>query len=96
MPMIGHGRTRNNMLFTTDIIKWEDAQSILPALTFDLGQSPEEIKSYFDEGGYLKWNSALNHYLWVKGFTCSNCTGSVQCPYAFDPYNTDGDCLADK
>lgn len=31
-----------------------------------------------------------------KYFTCDNCEDAYDCMYAFDPYNTDGDCLADK
>lgn len=30
---------------------------------------------------------------WV---TCVNCGANENCPYAFDPYNTGGDCLAEK
>jgi hypothetical protein len=29
-------------------------------------------------------------------YTCSTCTGSGFCPYSYDGYNTDGDCLMDK
>lgn len=29
-------------------------------------------------------------------FTCSNCLAKFDCTYAFDPYCTDGDCLAEK
>jgi hypothetical protein len=34
-------------------------------------------------------------------FTCDDCgvigpEGKKDCPYAFDPYNTNGDCLAEK
>lgn len=32
----------------------------------------------------------------VDVFTCANCDIVKQCEFAFDPYNTDGDCLADK
>lgn len=28
--------------------------------------------------------------------TCGRCDKYVTCKFAFDPYNTDGDCLADK
>jgi hypothetical protein len=28
--------------------------------------------------------------------TCWNCSDNGTCPWAWDPYNTDGDCLADK
>lgn len=29
-------------------------------------------------------------------FTCDDCGARFSCPYAFDPYNTAGDCLAEK
>ncbi len=29
-------------------------------------------------------------------FTCGKCVSEKDCPYAFDPYNTNGDCLAVK
>lgn len=29
-------------------------------------------------------------------FTCDNCDAAPECEFAFDPYNTDGDCLAEK
>lgn len=28
--------------------------------------------------------------------TCVTCDDSASCPYAWDGYNTDGDCLAEK
>lgn len=28
--------------------------------------------------------------------TCENCAHNANCEFAFDPYNTDGDCLAIK
>lgn len=28
--------------------------------------------------------------------TCDGCSDAGRCPYAFDDYNTDGDCLASK
>lgn len=30
------------------------------------------------------------------GFTCDSCAHAPCCALAFDAYNTDGDCLADK
>ena len=32
----------------------------------------------------------------VKESTCEFCKDNQICEYAFDPYNTDGDCLIDK
>jgi hypothetical protein len=29
-------------------------------------------------------------------FTCDDCGAAATCEYAFDLYNTDGDCLAEK
>jgi len=28
--------------------------------------------------------------------TCDGCPQRYTCPYAYDPYNIDGDCLAEK
>ncbi len=32
----------------------------------------------------------------ITEFTCDQCSAVRTCEYAFDPYNTDGDCLAEK
>lgn len=32
----------------------------------------------------------------MKSFTCSTCSEQRWCAFAFDMYNTDGDCLAAK
>ncbi len=29
-------------------------------------------------------------------YTCDDCPAAATCNYAFDDYNTDGDCLAEK
>lgn len=29
-------------------------------------------------------------------YTCDSCGAAPHCTLAFEPYNTDGDCLADK
>ncbi len=31
-----------------------------------------------------------------KNFTCGNCDKRYECPFSFDLYNTNGDCLANK
>ena len=31
-----------------------------------------------------------------EDITCETCTDRDSCVYAYDPYNTDGDCLAEK
>lgn len=32
----------------------------------------------------------------IDAFTCDDCPARYTCKLAFDPYNTDGDCLAEK
>lgn len=31
-----------------------------------------------------------------ESMTCSNCVDTAICEFAWDLYNTDGDCIADK
>lgn len=33
---------------------------------------------------------------WDRTFTCDHCRSVHKCALAFDEYNTDGDCLAEK
>jgi len=42
----------------------------------------------------LKW--FLGDDFDVKDLTCTDCDAKETCPFAFDPYNTHGDCLAEK
>lgn len=32
----------------------------------------------------------------IEKFTCDDCPAKPTCEWAFDPYNTDDDCLAEK
>lgn len=32
----------------------------------------------------------------IAKFTCDDCRDRWTCDWSFDPYNTDGDCLAEK
>lgn len=32
----------------------------------------------------------------LEEYTCFNCPESLNCEYAWDDYNTNGDCLAEK
>lgn len=32
----------------------------------------------------------------LEEYTCFNCSESLSCQYAWDDYNTHGDCLAEK
>ncbi|MEQ8822859.1 MAG: hypothetical protein RIC14_00620 [Filomicrobium sp.] len=38
----------------------------------------------------------ISKYFGIDTFTCDECDARYTCPYAFDPYNTNGDCLAEK
>lgn len=42
------------------------------------------------------WKDAVGEELHRDRITCTNCEVNDNCEYAFDPYNTDGDCLALK
>lgn len=42
------------------------------------------------------WRLQMVEMFGVTDFTCDNCISKFSCPYAFDPYNEDGDCLAEK
>ncbi len=35
-------------------------------------------------------------YVGETEFTCDDCRDRRTCEWAFDPYNTNGDCLAEK
>ena len=39
-----------------------------------------------------------SHHQWIGdgGFTCDGCDLAKRCDFAFDPYNTNGDCLLSK
>jgi MoaA/NifB/PqqE/SkfB family radical SAM enzyme len=32
----------------------------------------------------------------IDAFSCDDCSARKTCEWAFDPYNTNGDCLAEK
>ena len=36
------------------------------------------------------------NYEYDETFTCKDCPARFTCEWAFDPYNTEGDCLAEK
>jgi hypothetical protein len=38
----------------------------------------------------------LSNVILTKGMTCDTCQDNDTCKFAFDPYNTEGDCLALK
>lgn len=58
--------------------------SISNALNAALGRTQSSHGEQFDaEGNRL-------------GFTCNGCDARHNCEHAFDPFNVDGDCLAEK
>ncbi len=38
----------------------------------------------------------VSKHFGVGSFTCDDCPSRRTCEWAFDVYNTDGDCLAEK
>jgi hypothetical protein len=56
---------------------------------FSLGVPPENEEP--QEGDVERYENIPK-----EDTTCFRCPDSGTCKYAFDPYNTDGDCLADK
>lgn len=54
-------------------------------LTYSTPATPEEVA----EAERIAEGSTFN-------FTCVGCAQSATCLFAFDAYNTDGDCLAAK
>jgi len=42
------------------------------------------------------WREWLKHDLDINQCTCNKCDKRVQCQYAYDIYNYDGDCLREK
>lgn len=58
--------------------------------TWDAALSPEELQDYRRVMGHLHGGAPDTVY------TCDDCGAAPHCTLAFEPYNTDGDCLADK
>ena len=50
-----------------------------------MNNSKEEMREAFEERDYD-----------IDRSTCSECSEANHCKYAWDLYNTNGDCLADK
>lgn len=38
----------------------------------------------------------IEYSVTVDDFTCTTCDEKETCEFSYDPYNTDGDCLANK
>lgn len=45
---------------------------------------------------YVKTARQHGHVDRVEDFSCYECPDSEKCPFAYDAYNTNGDCLAEK
>jgi hypothetical protein len=45
---------------------------------------------------FSSYQEYLEAYDTLGYFTCDSCDEVSKCEYAFDAYNTNGDCLADK
>ena len=52
---------------------------------FDMNNTKEDMVEAFEERGYD-----------IDACTCNSCSNKDNCKYAFDLYNTEGDCLASK
>jgi len=52
------------------------------------GETPQLIVHPVSQSVYESRNA--------KKYTCTLCRSQLECEYAFDSYNTDGDCLAIK
>ena len=52
----------------------------------------KEKQDYLARMHKIEWQAEA----WRYTTTCSECNKKVECPFAFDAYNTNGDCLAIK
>jgi hypothetical protein len=50
----------------------------------------------FDEADYDMYEEDAHYEIDDKDCTCFDCPDKDICDYAWDLYNTDGDCLAEK
>lgn len=46
--------------------------------------------------GLVKWSQKPSHEVARENTTCSTCRLNYLCKFAWDAYNTGGDCLAEK
>lgn len=58
-----------------------------------MSESEESCKVCGKPSGYEAWCS---NDCFIVLCTCSVCDLEHKCPYAYDEYNTNGDCLAEK
>jgi MoaA/NifB/PqqE/SkfB family radical SAM enzyme len=53
-------------------------------------------KSFDEKKAYNEYEKLLIELAKSEGATCSTCSDKDKCKFAFDDYNTNGDCLAVK
>ncbi len=59
-------------------------------------QGEELIKRKREEKARFQAIAWDQHVQWPDKFTCDECGANDTCDLAWDLYNTDGDCLAEK
>ena len=59
--------------------------------TFSIGEPEGEPEAEMTDEEF-----AARYEVAREDTTCWRCEDKDSCPWAWDPYNTDGDCLADK
>lgn len=67
----------------------------------EVARTPEEQETYKKKmldsyNDYLTRCQPEAAHLQAEELTCSTCSDANICKLAFDPYNTDGDCLLGK
>jgi hypothetical protein len=62
-----------------------------------ISRLPEEVQEKARKL-LAQWRETFAEAPALEEFSCFHCTNDAEtaCPYAFDPYNTNGDCLAVK
>lgn len=53
----------------------------------------DDVKQGYEAGALHRNNYLRKMLSWV---TCAGCSQTETCPFAWDQYNTSGDCLAEK
>ena len=54
------------------------------------------VGTYMTEEALAKLRESNADLFEIEVFTCDDCPARKMCHFVFDPYNTDGDCLAEK
>ena len=95
----------NQYIASWNVGDTDDIQTVLINKAHNYDVAIENINKYFPnatcinidvrgrERGYPKPTGIINC---DSKITCDHCSDNNNCSYAFDKYNTDGDCLASK